>query len=187
MRHGETEWSRTGKHTGRTDVPLTEEGRRQAELIGGALADRSFTLVLTSPRLRATETARLAGFGDRALGREELSEWDYGEYEGRTTPEIRVERAGWTVWRDGVLGGETAEEVGARLDAVIDEIRSVEDGVLVFAHGHSLRVLTARWLGLPPSDGRLFALDPATISVLGYERETPVIRRWNQPPVAIRR
>jgi broad specificity phosphatase PhoE len=185
VRHGETEWSRTGKHTGLTDVALTEEGRRQAKLIGSALAGRAFALVLTSPRQRATETCRLAGFGERAIVREGLTEWDYGAYEGRTTPEIRVERAGWTVWRDGVIGGESAEEVGARLDAVIQEIRSADGDVLVVAHGHSLRVLTARWLGLSPTDGRLFALDPATISVLGYERETAVIRRWNQPPVAI--
>jgi broad specificity phosphatase PhoE len=163
VRHGETEWSRSGRHTGRTDVPLAEEGRRQAELVGASLRGRRVGLVLTSPLQRAAETCRLAGF-DGAV-REELREWDYGEYEGRTTLDIR-----------------TAEEVGRRADRVIEEIRAVDGDVAVFAHGHLLRVLTARWLGLDPREGRLFALDPATISILGYERETPVIRLWNEGP-----
>lgn len=179
VRHGETEWSRDGKHTGRTDVPLTEVGRRQAGLLGSALNGRQFERVLTSPRSRALETARLAGYADLVEEREELAEWEYGDYEGRTTPEIREERPGWTLWRDGVPGGETAGEVGARVDRLLDELYETDGAVLVFAHGHLLRVLAARWIGLGPDAGRLFGLDTATLSVLGYERETPVIRIWN--------
>lgn len=179
VRHGETEWSRTGRHTGRTDVPLTDAGRRAARLVKDALGIRDFRLVLTSPLERAAETARIAGF-DAAEKREELREWDYGAYEGKTTPEIREEHPGWTVWRDGVPGGETVAEVGDRADRVIEELRSLDGDAAVFAHGHFLRVVAARWLGLEPAAGRLFALDPATLSVLGYERETPVIRAWNQ-------
>jgi broad specificity phosphatase PhoE len=181
VRHGETEWSRAGKHTGRTDVPLTEHGRLQAQAVGAALSDREFALVLSSPLGRALETCRLAGFGERAELRDELMEWDYGAYEGRTTSEIREQRPGWTLWRDGVPAGETVEQVGARVDRVLDEMRSLEGDALLFAHGHVLRVLTARWLGLDPDAGRLFALDPATLSTLGYERETPVLQLWNQP------
>ena len=181
VRHGETEWSRAGKHTGRTDVPLTEQGRRQAEAVGAALGDRDFALVLTSPLGRALETCRLAGFGDRAEPRDELMEWDYGAYEGRTTSEIREERPDWTLWRDGVREGETIEQVAQRVDRVLGQIRSLEGDALLFAHGHVLRVLTACWLELEPDAGRLFALDPATLSTLGYERETPVIQLWNQP------
>jgi broad specificity phosphatase PhoE len=181
VRHGETEWSRAGRHTGRTDVPLTEQGRRQAEAVGAALGDRDFALVLTSPLGRALDTCRLAGFGDRAEPRDELMEWDYGAYEGRTTSEIREERPGWTLWWDGVREGETIEQVGQRVDRVLEQIRSLEGDALLFAHGHVLRVLTARWLELEPDAGRLFALDPATLSTLGYERETPVIQVWNQP------
>ena len=181
VRHGETEWSRAGKHTGRTDVPLTEEGRRQAEAVGAALRGRDFALVLTSPLGRALETCRLAGFGDRAHPRGELMEWDYGAYEGRTTAEVREERPGWTLWRDGVPNGETIEQVGERVDRVLGEVRPLDGDALLFAHGHVLRVLTARWLELEPDAGRLFALDPATLSALGYERETAVIRLWNRP------
>ena len=181
VRHGETLWSRDGKHTGRTDILLTDEGRRQSERVGGTLRGRRFALVLTSPLQRAAETCRLAGLGDVAVFRDELMEWDYGDYEGRTTPEIRTEVPGWSLWRDGVPGGETAADVGRRVDGVLAELRALDGDVAVFAHGHVLRVLAARWLGLPPTEGRLFALDPATISILGYERETPVIRRWNEP------
>lgn len=181
VRHGETEWSRSGKHTGRTDVPLTEHGRAQAQAVGEALRGRDFALVLTSPLERARETCRLAGFDDQAQTRDELMEWDYGAYEGRTTPEVREERPGWTLWRDGVPGGETIEQVAERVDRVIEEIRGTDGDALLFAHGHVLRVLTARWLGFEPHAGRLFALDPATLSTLGYERETPVIRLWNEP------
>ena len=186
VRHGETEWSRTGKHTGSTDVPLTDRGRRQADALGAHLAERQFALVLTSPLQRAAETCSLAGYGDVAQRRDDLREWDYGAYEGRTTPEVREERPGWTLWDGGVPDGETADEVGARADRVIAELRSLDGDASVFAHGHVLRVLTARWLGLDPNAGRLFALDTATISVLGYERETPVIRVWNDsPPVRV--
>lgn len=180
MRHGETEWSRDGKHTGHTDVPLTEPGRRQAQAVGAALKERRFALVLTSPLARAAETCRLAGFGDVAEVRDELREWDYGAYEGRTTVEIREEVPGWTLWRDGVPDGEKIDEVAARMDRLIAELRSVQGDALLFAHGHVLRVLAARWLGLGPEAGALFALDAASISVLGYERETSVIRLWNQ-------
>jgi broad specificity phosphatase PhoE len=182
VRHGETEWSRTGRHTGRTDVPLTERGCEQAAVVGGVLKGRRFALVLSSPLARAAETARLGGFDDVVELRPELMEWDYGEYEGRTTIDIRDERPAWSLWRDGVPGGETATEVGARVDRVIAELRVAGGDALVFAHGHVLRILAACWVELEPSEGRLFALDPATISVLSYERETPVIRVWNMPP-----
>lgn len=180
VRHGETEWTLSGQHTGRTDIPLTERGREAAKAVGDALKDRRFALVLTSPLSRAAETCRLAGLGDGAVQRDELREWDYGAYEGRKTVDIREERRGWSLWRDGVPEGETAAEVATRVDRVIAELRAVEGDAAVFSHGHLLRVLAARWLGLEPEAGRLFALDPATISILGYERETPVIRLWNE-------
>jgi broad specificity phosphatase PhoE len=180
VRHGETEWTRAGMHTGRTDIPLTERGREEARAVGVELRERRFALVLTSPLARASETCRLAGLGGEAAIREELMEWDYGAYEGRTTIEIRGERPGWTLWRDGVPDGETAAQVGARVDRVIADLRAAAGDAAVFAHGHVLRVLAARWLGLEPDAGRLFALDPATISILGYERESPVVRMWNR-------
>ena len=179
VRHGETEWSRELRHTGRTDVPLTERGREQAERVGAALRGRTFALVLTSPLQRATETCRLAGFGEVARTRDELREWDYGDYEGRKTEEICKEVPRWTVWTGGVPNGETLEQVGARADRVLVEIRALDGDVLVFSHGHLLRILAARWLGLEPGAGRLFALDAATLNTLGYERETAVIREWN--------
>jgi broad specificity phosphatase PhoE len=182
VRHGETEWSRDLRHTGRTDVPLTGRGRREAGAIAEALRGRGFAAVLTSPLARAADTCGLAGFGDVAVVDERLVEWDYGSYEGRRTVEIREERPGWTLWRDGVPGGETAEDVGARADAVIGDLRALGGDALVFSHGHFLRVLAARWLGLEPRDGRLFALDTGTISVLGYERESAMIRLWNETP-----
>jgi probable phosphoglycerate mutase len=159
---------------------LTKRGRQQAKAVGETHRRREFALVLTSPLSRALETCRLAGFGDRAVSREELMEWDYGAYEGRTTAEVREERHGWTLWRDGVPDGETIHEVAARVDRVLVELRSVQGDALLFAHGHVLRVLAARWLDLEPQAGALFALDPASISTLGYERETSVIRLWNQ-------
>lgn len=180
VRHGETEWSRDGRHTGNTDVPLTERGRKQAKALGVALEGWSFARVLTSPLSRAADTARLAGFG-AAEPRDELREWDYGAYEGRKTVEIREERPGWTLWADGVPDGETAVQLAARVDALLAELRTAEGAAIVFAHGHLLRVLAVRWIGLEPEAGRLLALDPATVSVLGYERETPVIRVWNAP------
>ena len=182
VRHGETEWSRDGRHTGRTDVELTDQGRRDAEALGALLAGRRFALVLTSPLSRASETASRAGFGDVAEPCDDLVEWNYGEYEGRRTVEIRVERPGWTLWRDGVPGGESAADIGARADRVLARLRGLDGDAAVFAHGHVLRVLTAQWLGLEPAAGRYLALDTATLSVLGYERETPVVRLWNRRP-----
>jgi probable phosphoglycerate mutase len=179
VRHGETEWTLSGQHTGRTDIPLTDRGREEARALAAGLEGRRFALVLTSPLARAAETCDLAGLGEHAARRDELMEWDYGAYEGRKTIEIRQERPGWTLWRDGVPEGETAADVGARVDRVIAELRAADGDAAVFGHGHLLRVLAARWLGLEPDAGRLFALDPATISILGYERETPVIRSWN--------
>jgi probable phosphoglycerate mutase len=179
VRHGETEWSRTGRHTGRTDVPLDETGRWQAEVLGARLAGRDFALVLASPLSRALDTCRLAGLGGRAQIRDDLIEWDYGAYEGRTTDEIRRERSGWSLWADGVVGGETAEQVGARADRVLAGLDGAGGDAVVFSHGHFLRVLAVRYLGLPPTDGRRLALDPATISVLGHEHEWRAIRHWN--------
>jgi broad specificity phosphatase PhoE len=168
----------TLQHTSFTDIPLTDEGRRKAEELGARLRGQEFALVLASPLQRAAETARLAGFRE-AEPTDDLREWNYGEYEGRTTAEIREEVPGWTIWTGGVPGGETAAEVAARADRVIARARKADGDVLVFSHGHVLRVLAARWLGLDPQAGRLFALGNASISVLGYERETPVLERWN--------
>jgi broad specificity phosphatase PhoE len=179
VRHGETDWSSAGRHTGRTDVPLNDRGRARAEALAETLAQRRFALVLTSPLSRAAETCRLAGLGERAEVREQLAEWDYGAYEGRTTDEIRAERPGWSVWSDGVPGGETLDEVAARADRVIAELDAAAGDVAVFAHGHLLRILGVRWIGLPPADGRLLALDAATVSVLGYEHEWRALRAWN--------
>jgi probable phosphoglycerate mutase len=180
VRHGETEWSLSGAHTGRTDIPLTAAGREKAAAVGRYLAGRKFAGVLVSPLQRARETCRLAGYENARID-PDLSEWDYGDYEGRTTSQIQVERPGWTLWGDGVPNGETAAQVAARADRVIAGALRIEGegDVALFAHGHILRVLTARWLGLPPEDGRLFALGTAAVSTLGYERETRVITRWN--------
>jgi probable phosphoglycerate mutase len=180
-RHGETEWSRDRRHTGRTDIPLTESGRRQAAVLRGELAGRSFARVLSSPLSRAVETCRQAGLGDRAELTGDLCEWDYGNYEGITTAEIRTRRPGWNLWRDGCPGGETAADVGRRVDRVLASLDGLDGDAAVFAHGHVLRVLTARWLGLGPEAGALFKLDTGTLSALGYERETRVITRWNAP------
>ena len=180
VRHGQTEWSVSGQHTGRTDIPLTDEGRRQAEALGARLAGWRFARVLTSPLARAFDTCQLAGFGDRAETTDDLREWDYGEYEGRRTVDIRKERPGWGLWLDGVPGGETVEEVGRRAERVIEAVRTAGGDVALFAHGHVLRVVGARWVGLPPDHGRLLALSTASISVLGWERETAVVDRWNE-------
>jgi broad specificity phosphatase PhoE len=182
VRHGETAWSASGQHTGRTDVPLEEIGRDQARSLAAALADESFALVLTSPLLRAFETAQLAGFGDRLEPTDDLMEWDYGDYEGLTSTQIREQRPGWTLFADGVPGGERASEVGQRVDRVIARARATEGDTLCFAHGHVLRVLAARWVGLPPAAGRLWVLGPGSLGVLGWEREIPVVSRWNEPP-----
>jgi len=179
VRHGETAWTIGGRHTGRTDVPLDETGRRQAELLAPRLGGRGFAVVLTSPLQRAAETCRLAGFGDVAERCQDVVEWDYGAYEGRTTTEIRAEVPGWSLWWHGVPDGETAAQVAARADRVLDRLQRAAGDALVFSHGHFLRVLAARWLGLGPDDGRLFALGPASISTLGWEREQRVIARWN--------
>lgn len=178
-RHGQTEWSRDMRHTGRTDVPLTDEGRRQAEALAPRLAQRSFARVLVSPLSRAVETCELAGFGDVAERREELVEFDYGEAEGLTTPEIQARVPGWTVWTHGGIGGETPDDVGARLEPLLGELRDAPGDVVVFAHGHVLRVLAARWIELQAAAGSRLALATATLSVLGWERETAVIRQWN--------
>jgi broad specificity phosphatase PhoE len=180
VRHGETEWARLGRHTGRTDIPLTETGRAQARVLGRRLAGHTFGLVLTSPLSRASETAALAGFGGVAIVDPDLREWDYGALEGRLTADIRVDYPGWTIWTGPWPEGETVEEVGARADRVVERARAAGSDVLVFAHGHLLRVLAARWLDLPPDSGRLFALGTATLSVLGWERENPVIETWNE-------
>lgn len=177
-RHGETEWSLSGQHTGFTDIPLTDEGRRQGELLGRRLRAWSFGRVLTSPLRRAAETCTIAGFPE-AETRDDLVELDYGDYEGMTTPEIREQVPGWSLWTDGALDGETPEDVGARLDPLVAELRELEIDVAIFAHGHVLRVLAARWLGLPPASGALFALSTGTVSALGHERGTAVIRLWN--------
>src|SRR5271165_4037984 len=178
VRHGETAWSAAGRHTGRTDIPLTEVGERKARRVGERLAGQTFDRVFTSPLQRAQRTCALAGFGDRAVVDPDLLEWNYGDYEGRTTQEILAERPGWLIFRDGCPHGETAADVGARVDRVIAKLRVANDRAIVFSSAHVLRVLTARWLGLPPVDGRLFKLDTASVSVLAYEhddREEPVV------------
>jgi probable phosphoglycerate mutase len=181
LRHGATEWSLSGQHTGRTDIPLLEVGREQARGAGELLRDMKFALVLTSPLRRARETCALAGFDGEPDP--DLLEWDYGAYEGLTTAEIQAERPGWSLWTDGVIGGEGGADVGRRVDRVIERARLVEGDTLCVAHGHVLRVLAARWLGLPPAGGRLFALGTGTVSILGWERDTPVVSLWNEGAV----
>ena len=178
-RHGETEWSLSGQHTGTTDIPLTDNGRRHAEALGTRLEGRQFAAVFSSPLGRALETCRRAGFGERCVERPELVEWNYGEYEGVTTEEIRKTVPGWTVWTHHTPGGETPAEVGARCDAVIEELLEVDGDVAVFAHGHILRVLGARWIDLPPEHGARLALSTGTLSVLGWERDNRVLELWN--------
>lgn len=179
LRHGETEWSRTGRHTGRTDLPLDEAGRRRARELGAALGGQEFTRVLVSPLRRARETAELAGIRGPAEICDDLAEWDYGEYEGRTSAEIQVERPGWTIWDGGVVGGETIEEVAERADRMCARIRELEGDVAVVAHGHILRILAARWMGLDPHVGGHLVLDAAALSRLGHEHGTPAITLWN--------
>jgi len=183
MRHGETEWSASGAHTSRTDLPLLPSGIKQAEELKIKLHGRKFALVLVSPMQRARETCRLAGYADHAEIIEDLLEWDYGLYEGRSTAQIRQDRPNWSLWRDGVLQGESVDHVGMRVKRIINRCAQVDGDVALFAHGHVLRILTAVWLDLPPADGKLFALNTATISVLGYEHEYKVIRRWNSSSV----
>ena len=177
VRHGETEWSRSGKHTSTTDLPLTDHGEEVAMSLRERLSEVRFDLVLSSPRQRARRTAELAGFDD-PVPDEDLVEWTYGDYEGVTTEEIRETVPGWTVWSHPTPGGETSEQVSARLDRVLERVRE-HDRVLAFGHGHTMRALVARWIGRPADEGRLFVLDTATVSVLGFERESPVVVRWN--------
>ena len=178
MRHGETEWSRSGQHTSVTDLPLLPESEDAARALAPRLADHDFGLVLSSPRLRARRTAELAGFPNPEVD-EDLAEWSYGDYEGLTSEQIHERDPGWTIWTGHTPGGETAQQVSDRLDRVVKRARDAEGDVLLFAHGHSLRALAARWLELPVAEGRLLRLDTATISVLGYEHDEPVILRWN--------
>jgi broad specificity phosphatase PhoE len=180
IRHGETEWSRSGAHTGRTDLPLTGAGREEAAAIGMRLGGKRFALVLSSPLERASETCRLAGYADVAQLDPNLVEWDYGDYEGRSTADIHKDAPGWNLWISGFPNGETIEQVAARARAVIDRAFEANGDVALFAHGHILRILTACWLALPPACARLFALSTASLSTLGYERENRVITRWNQ-------
>jgi probable phosphoglycerate mutase len=177
VRHGSTEWSTSGRHTGRTDVELTPEGEQAAAALRPVLARHQFALVLSSPLERARRTAELAGEAPEID--DDLREWDYGEYEGRTTPEIREGRPGWSLWQDGVPGGETADQVAARADRVIARVRAAGGDCLLFAHGHLLRVLGARWIGEGPNAGQHLLLSTAAVCVLGYERETPALARWN--------
>ena len=177
-RHGETEWSLSEQHTGRTDIPMTDNGRRQAAQMRGLFTPRPVEKVFTSPLSRAVETAALAGF-EGAEETDELLEFDYGEYEGVTTTDIRQERPDWYLWRDGSPGGETPSDVAIRVGRLVDRLRTEGVDVALFSHGHVLRALTARWLGLGPEAGGLFALETATLSTLGYERDVPVMRGWN--------
>jgi broad specificity phosphatase PhoE len=178
IRHGETEWSRDGRHTSHTEVELTPEGEDVARRLAGRLEGVEFDLVLTSPRVRARRTAQLAGYAD-ARTEDDLTEWDYGDYEGITTATIRESVPGWTVWSHPCPDGETAEQVSRRIDRVVAEVRAHGGRVLVFSHGHASRALAARWLAQPVQEGRLFRLDTATISVLAYEHESPTVARWN--------
>ena len=189
IRHGETAWSLSGQHTGTTDIPLTDNGRRLAERLRPALACETFALVLTSPLARARETCALAGLGDRAVVDPDLVEWNYGRYEGLTPEQIHAVAPGWLIFRDGSPGGESPDQVGARVDRVIGRARGTDGDVALFAHGHVLRVLAARWLGLPPAGGQHFLLETGTLSVLGYYHDVPAVKVWNGPlagPLAAR-
>lgn len=183
IRHGETEWSLNGRHTGSTDIPLTDNGRRLAENLRPVLAGETFSLVLMSPMQRAQETARLSGLGDRAKTEPDLMEWNYGDYEGLTPEQIHKLDPGWMIFRVGCPGGETPKQVGTRVDRVIARARDCKGDVALFAHGHVLRVLAARWIGLPAQSGQHFLLGTGTLCVLGYYRDVPAIRIWNGAPV----
>lgn len=186
VRHGETEWSASGKHTSVTDVSLTERGRERAAELGRFLAETEFCAVFRSPMARARETCEIAGFGGRAVVDDDLCEWNYGVYEGRTTREIQAEIPGWSVWKDAIVGGESLEEVGARADRMIAKAVTATDipgqpcNAALFGHAHILRILAARWVGLSPSGGAVLALSTGSVSVLGWERETRVVRLWNR-------
>ncbi len=179
IRHGETAWSLSGQHTGTTDIPLTDNGRQLAERLRPVLAKETFALVLVSPLQRARETCALAGLGDAAVVERDLVEWNYGEYEGLTPKQIHETRPGWLIFRDGCPGGESPEQVSARVDRVIARARAAEGDVALFAHGHVLRALVARWIGLPASEGQHFLLDTGTLCILGYYRDVPAVKVWN--------
>lgn len=181
VRHGETEWSLSGQHTGITDIPLTEKGRSTAKQFQPLAAKMNFALVLTSPLERARTTCELVGLGKQAKIDRDLIEWNYGEYEGLTTKQIHVKSPEWMLFRDGCPGGESPEQICARVDRVIAKVRAVDGDVAIFAHGHILRVLAVRWLGFPVTAGCHFILDTATISVLSYYRGFPAVKRWNAP------
>ena len=181
IRHGETEWSRDGKHTGVTDVLLTEQGRQTAQLLQPVLARETFALVLSSPLQRARDTCELAGLGKVAVIEPDLMEWNYGEYEGLTTKQIQLTRPGWSVFHHGCPGGETPEQVAGRADRALAKVRATDGDVALFAHGHILRVLAARWINLQASCGEHFLLDTATLNVLGYYYDTPALKIWNAP------
>jgi broad specificity phosphatase PhoE len=180
VRHGETEWARLGRHTGRTDIPLTDLGRHQATAVAAKLVGHRFALVLSSPLSRALDTAHLAGYATSVQTTDDLLEWDYGADEGRTTHDIRIDRPGWSIWDDGPDGGESIEDVATRVDRVIERVRGQTGDALLFAHAHVLRILAARWIEQSPRLGRAFVLSTATVSVLGWEREQPVVERWNE-------
>jgi broad specificity phosphatase PhoE len=181
VRHGETEWSLSGQHTGVTDISLTENGRAAARFLQPILAEESFALILTSPLHRARETCELAGFGDRAHVETDLMEWNYGEYEGLTPQQIHTKRADWMIFRDGCPSGESPEQIGARVDRVIAKAHATDGNVALFAHGHVFRVLVARWIGLSSRAGQHFLLNTATLNILGYYRDTPALKIWNAP------
>jgi probable phosphoglycerate mutase len=181
IRHGETAWSLSGQHTGVTDIPLTENGRRLAGKLRPVLAERAFVLVLVSPLQRARETAELAGWGANAMIDPDLREWNYGRYEGLTAAQIHETAPGWMIFRDGCPDGETPAEVAARADRVIARARAADGDVALFSHGHLLRTLAARWIGLPASGGEHFLLDTGTLCILGYYRDAPAISVWNGP------
>ena len=179
IRHGETQWSLTGRHTGVTDLPLTENGRRIAKMLQPVLSRESFALILTSPLQRARTTCELAGFGERAENDRDLMEWNYGEYEGLTTKEIHAKTPRWMLFRDGCPGGESPEQIGDRVDRVIARVRSVDGHVALFAHGHVFRVFVARWLGFQALAGCHFLLDTATLNILSYYQDIPAVKSWN--------
>jgi probable phosphoglycerate mutase len=181
IRHGETAWSLSGQHTGTTDLALTDRGAEAARRLGPALSQVTFASVLTSPMRRAVQTCELAGLAERAAVDRDLMEWNYGEYEGLTSLQIRERAPGWVLFRDGCPGGESPEAIGARVDRLIERLRSIDGNVALFAHGHVFRVLAARWLGLPVMIARHFLLDTATLSLLGYDRDVPAVKQWNMP------
>ena len=181
IRHGETAWSLSGKHTSTTDLPLTDNGRRRAEKLHPVLAKETFALVLVSPMQRACQTCELASLGNAAVIDPDLAEWNYGQYEGLTTPQIHENAPGWMVFRDGCPGGESPEQIGTRVDRVIARFRAVKGDVALFAHAHVLRVLAARWIGFPVVAGQHFLLDTGTLCLLGYYRDVPAVEVWNGP------